>query len=81
MGIADPTGSLPPGAVCAVVDGQVIGQTLVGQVEADGRRVAIYRSPGCLEGDLRLAENMWTPELAQVLTIECSACLFVYRCA
>ena len=45
-GIADPTGSLPPNCVCAVIEGVTIGESLVahGSTATDnGKRVLIYR--------------------------------------
>ena len=65
MGIADPTGSLPEGHVCIVREGVVLGQSGGSESEAD--KVVIYRSPGCLEGDMRKATNTVTAELHKVL--------------
>ncbi|KAL1507948.1 hypothetical protein AB1Y20_007552 [Prymnesium parvum] len=66
VGVCDPSGSLPAGTVCVVVEGVAIGQSMVGST-TDVPKVVIYRAPGCTEGDLREVEHRKTPELMQVL--------------
>ncbi|KAL3930667.1 MAG: hypothetical protein SGPRY_001441, partial [Prymnesium sp.] len=84
VGVADPTGSLPEGSVCAVVQGAAIGQSMVPKLHAhahtlsivggtsDGSTVLLYRSPGCTTGDVRAVTNNCTPQLRQSAVVRAS---------
>lgn len=41
VGVADPTGSLPEGSVCAVVQGAAIGQSMVPKLHAHAHTLSI----------------------------------------
>ena len=57
VGISDPSGSLPAGTVCVLVN----GASCTGDV-------LVYRSPGCHPGDVRkLSSVSATPELSRLL--------------
>ena len=48
--------TVPEGCVCVVVNGRGLGMSAVGEGGVgEGDRVLIYRSPGCLAGDVTSA--------------------------
>ena len=70
FGQPDPTGSLPEGHVCVVVQGMELAHQLCrdGDDERGAvREVLVHKSPGCHAGDVRKLKHARTPELEALL--------------
>ena len=72
FGQPDPTGSLPEGHVCVIVDGMELAHQMCSDGNGSGgcgaaTEVLVHKSPGCHAGDVRKLKHMRTRELEALL--------------
>jgi len=72
FGQPDPTGSLPEGHVCVIVDGMELAHQMCSDGEGEGgcglaTEVLVHKSPGCHAGDVRKLKHVRTRELEALL--------------